>query len=399
MEKEIEYHLLQEAYYGKLPEFEEIEELLETVMEKVKKEPKTCNPNKYPEMKKIEKLFSKVFGFKKSLIYWEAVTKEDAYTVSMNTLVIFANKGKDCIKKTNRGFYDENHSSVLTVYLGIGLILLSKMSARELLACILHEIGHNFDLSGYHLIGYYMNNILYFGLPWMATANKRTFGKINKEKMKYYDNIKKESDKLFNDDKDRNKANQKYLKFMKTCEQSSAKFSLLSLVLNLISAPFVLLFSPITQITTLAGKKGELFADSFATAYGYGTELVSALDRLSNIKKYYNPKSKAMNFLQDLGNFQTEVYISFNDVHGTNIERCIECKKNLQHDLKTNDFSPELKEELEKEIDKIDESMKSLKRLDKNEKITITKLWRKVNATVFRGSPLILQKLFKTNKV
>ena len=72
-------YLIQEAYYGKLPEFEMIEELLTNIIEKVKKDPKKCNPNKYPEMKKIQKLFTKIFGFKKSIIYWEPYNYEDAY--------------------------------------------------------------------------------------------------------------------------------------------------------------------------------------------------------------------------------------------------------------------------------------------------------------------------------
>lgn len=399
MDGDIKEYLFQEAYYGKLPEFEEIESLLEKVMDKVKKDPKKCNPNKYPEMKRMEKLFSKVFGFKKSLIYWEAVTKEDAYTVSMNTLVIFANKGKDCIKKTDRGFYDSEHSSVLTVYLGIGLILLTKLTPRELLACILHEIGHNFDFSGYHLIGYYIDNILSLGMTWAQTRKYRNTEKINDVKMDFHDRVEKESDKLFENQSKRDRANKRYMRFMKQCEKSSASMSIINLIANTITAPFVIALSPIIQISTLAGKKGELFADSFATAYGYGVELANALDKLSNIKKYYNPKSSVMKFLQDLGNFQTEVYISFNDVHGTNIERALECKKKLKIDLKKNDFSPELKEELEKEIENVDNMIKQMKKLSMSERMTITRLWRKVTATVFRGSPAIFHRLFKTNRV
>lgn len=393
-------YLMQEAYYGKLPEFEEIEKLLGIVIEKVRKDPKKSNPNKFNEMKKIQKLFSKVFGFKKSIIYWEPFTYEDAYTYSMNTFIILANKGHDYIKKGDRGFYDSSHTSVLTVYLSVGLILTTKLTANELLACILHEIGHNFDFSLYHMIGYYMNNILSLGESYFMTKKyKGNVDEVNKEKMKINKQIQKEDNKYYDDIKKRTKRNNKIMKMLKHSEKLNSIYSILTLIINTISVPFVLILSPVTQMFTLSGKKGELFADSFATAYGYGTDLIIALEKLGDVKKYYNPKSKTMSVLQDLGKFQTEVYIAFNDVHGSNQERCIECKKKLIQDLKRSDFTPELKEELQNEIDKIDSMYKELKTFSGEEKFKITKLWRKINHFLFRGSPMLLQKLFKTNRV
>lgn len=392
-------YLVQESYYGKLPEFEQIEDLLRSVIEKVKKDPKKSNPNKFPEMKKIQKLFTKVFGFKKSIIYWEPFSNENAYTYSLNTFVILANKGKDYIKKGDRGFYDTSHTSVLTVYLSVGLILTSKLNEKQILACILHEIGHNFDFSGYHLIGYYLQNILTLGLNYIQYSEFEDMDDVNDYKNKINKKIQKTDDEYYNKSKKRQKENKRIIEILKRSEKMNAIFSVVSLIGNMLNAPIFILFSPIIQLTSLGGKKGELFADSFATAYGYGTDLINGLDILSNTKKYYDPKSKVMSFLQDLGNFQTEVYIAFNDIHGSNQERCMECKKKLVQDLKRNDFSPELKEELQKEIDKIDTLYKTLINFSPNEKSKITKIWRKINHFIFRGNPMILQKLFKTNRV
>lgn len=399
MDENWQNYLIQEAYYGKLPEFEMIEELLTSIIEKVKKDPKKCNPNKYPEMKKIQKLFTKIFGFKKSIIYWEPYNYEDAYTYSLNTFIILANKGKDYIKKGDRGFYDTSHTSVLTVYLSVGLILTANLSASQLLACILHEIGHNFDYSGYHLIGYYMQNILTLGQSYIEYSRYTNNDWINDQKDKLNKKIQKKGDKYYNKPKKREKMNDNTRKMIEKSQKINTVTSVLSLLINIVSAPLFLIFSPVTQLVSLGGKKGELFADSFATAYGYGTDLITALNILSDPKKYYNPKSKAMNFLQDLGVFQTEVYIAFNDVHGSNQERCMECKKKLQQDLRKNDFSPELKEELQKEIDRIDQTYNELKNFSTDEKSKVTKIWRKINHFLFRGNPNLLQKLFKTNRV
>ena len=179
----IEGYLMQEAYYGKLPEFEQMEKLFDVVIAKAKKEGQKCNPNKYPEMKKIEKLFCKLFGFKKSIIYWEPYNMANAYTYSINTFLIFANKKEKMIEKQKNGFYDTTHSIVLTVYLSVGLILTENMTPRELIGVILHEIGHNFDLSGYHLINYYLNCILTLGIYASETHDYKNMKTMNDAKM------------------------------------------------------------------------------------------------------------------------------------------------------------------------------------------------------------------------
>ena len=83
--------LLQETYYGKLPEFDKLETLFEKIRKKVLST-KNSNPNKFPEVKEIQKIFCKLFGFKKSIFYWEALDEENAYTFSLNTFIVSAVK-------------------------------------------------------------------------------------------------------------------------------------------------------------------------------------------------------------------------------------------------------------------------------------------------------------------
>ena len=72
-----------EAYYGKLTEFEEIERCFGEIQKKARKEGYNSNPNKYPETKKIEKLFAKVFGLKKAIFYWVPSNVINAYTITV----------------------------------------------------------------------------------------------------------------------------------------------------------------------------------------------------------------------------------------------------------------------------------------------------------------------------
>ena len=76
-----------------------------------------------------------------------------------------------------------------------------------------------------------------------------------------------------------------------------------------------------------------------------------------------------------------------------------EALKKLKNDLKTGDFSPELKEELENEIKRIQEQLDIIVSMPNEERRGITRLWRKINAVIFRHSPNLISKLFKTNKV
>ena len=48
--------LYMEAYYGKLPEFEQIEACFASIIKKARTEKYKSNPNTYPETKKIQKL-------------------------------------------------------------------------------------------------------------------------------------------------------------------------------------------------------------------------------------------------------------------------------------------------------------------------------------------------------
>ena len=95
--------------------------------------------------------------------------------------------------------------------------------------------------------------------------------------------------------------------------------------------PIYALISIPTQLSQLDRKKGEQFADSFATAYGYGPELISALGKRGT---YDNVKvtncGKATVFFRDLNNCLGEIVNCLIQVHGTDQERCKDCIKRIR---------------------------------------------------------------------
>jgi len=384
--------IVNEAYYGKLPEFIEIEKLFESMSNKMKVDPKKCNPNKYPENKKVEKLFCKVFGFKKTYLYWEPFNQANGYTLSLNSLILFSDKKNAIIKRSDTGFYDESGKSILTVYLSNGLILRDGLTPPELTATILHEIGHNFDISKFHLIEYMIDAVKTLG------TSVKEYGKLDIDKVKedYYDKTSDENDYYYNHSTKRdhyNKITDKRLASMYKIN------TWLSGILAIHTINFTIAFSPFLQFARLGSKKSEIFADSFASAYGYSVDLISALKKLDKEKElYYKPKTGFTRFLYDLDNFNTEVFLAFSDCHGMNQERCKDCLKKLNWDLNHNDFPPELKQEL---INKINETKKIYDSfVDKSEydRMPITRAWHIIVKTIF-GGRVGLAKFFPRHQV
>lgn len=384
--------IVNEAYYGKLPEFIEIEKLFESMSNKMKADPKKCNPNKYPENKKVEKLFCKVFGFKKTYLYWEPFNQANGYTLSLNSLILFSDKKNAIIKRSDTGFYDESGKSILTVYLSVGLVIRDNLSSSELVATVLHEIGHNFDVSKFHLIEYMIDAV---GTLGMSVIESKKID-IDKVKENYYDKISYKNDYYYkhsNKREQQNKANDKGLSKMYKIN------TWLSTILIIPNIGFNVVLSPFSQLANLGSKKGEIFADSFASAYGYSVDLISALKKLDKEKElYYKPKTGFTRFLYDLDNFNTEVFLAFSDCHGMNQERCKDCLKKLNWDLNHNDFPPDLKQEL---IDKINETKKIYDSfVDKSEydKMPITRAWHIIVKTIF-GGRVGLAKFFPRHQV
>ena len=377
--------LIEERYYGQLPEFIEMEKNLQGIIDKIKKDPKHCNPNTYKENAKLSSLMKKVFGVKRVIFYWEPYNVENAYTIPCNVLLLIGDSGKHIVKRQDSGFYDDSHKMILTIYLYPGLITMADLTARELLATILHETGHNFDKSGYHMMSLVIDSFLSLGLALLGTLPFKN--KENKIKLDYYNKTKKEDDKLFDDNKKRDKLNKDLLNRYKNYYKRIKWSTILTTPLYIAAIPLFAVLSPFIQLPDLARKNGEIFSDSFATAYGYGEDLIRALEKFDNSDKYYKPKTKLQEFMTDLGKFQSEVYVAFFDCHGTNQERCKHILHKLKKDLKKNDFPPELREELVNEINRITRQHKRLRKFDENERFKLTKVWRKVSHFLFGGIP------------
>lgn len=387
-----------EAYYGKLPEFEEIEQCFASIIKKARAEKYDSNPNKYPETKRIQKLFAKVFGLKKMILYWVPSNVRNAYTVTVHSLLLFG-ESKDYIeKRTDKGFYDTSGRSVFTVYAYTGLLQKDiNMSPQELTAVLLHEFGHNFDYSKYHMISFLIDSLIYPGYAAEVSKNDK-IEDHNKIKEEYLKNTKKEWDKYYKMKSARKKKDAEYKRVMEKALRTGVFSKTLEFISNTVMLPVALVLSLPVQLLSLDKKKGELFADSFATSYGYGSDLIIGLEKLGDLSNIKVDHTKALDVLRDLNNCMNEIFIGLLEIHGTSQERCKETIKKLESDIKASDFPPELEEEIQNELVKVKDRYQELLTVSENGDDKIVKTWRKICSVIFGGAPNIA-KIFKPNRV
>ena len=391
--------LYMEAYYGKLPEFEQIEACFASIIKKARTEKYKSNPNTYPETKKIQKLFAKVFGLKKMIFYWVPSDINNAYTVTLYSMMLFGESEDFIEKRTDRGFYDTSGKSMFTVYAYTGILSKqTNLTAGELTAILLHEFGHNFDYSRYHMISFVLD-LLTNPMLAIYTQTHKNIEDHNEVKEEYYKQTKKQWDPLYKSESKRKKEAEKYKKNLKKALNKGMFTQTVKFLLQTSLFPIYLVMALPIQLTSLDGKKGELFADSFATSYGYGPDLISGLEKLSDLSYVKIDKhSKGLDVMRDLNTAMDEMFIGMYEIHGTNQERCRETIKKLEADIKAGDYPPELKEDLYNELTKVRERYNYMLSLEGSNNNKILSFWRKLCNTIFGGAPNIA-KIFKPNRV
>lgn len=386
-----------EAYFGRLPELEQISRLFEQLIKKVRSVGvDKSNPNKYKETRDIEKLFAKVFGLKKVYFYWMPDPGANAFTLTFYSIMIGGESKKYLEVDAKKGYYDSSHKSTFTVY-GYVDILDGSITGDELTGILLHEFGHNFDYSVYHKVEYIRDAL--YGLT--AKQYGGSIEDLNELKMDYYYQRQHQGDKVYKDQKKRNDTRKRYNKALGIYYNTNTLTEVIrTLYLQLMNFGYVALF-PFTFILTmqdLGAKKGEQFADSFATAYGYGPDMINALNKMSkvppNIKvEKRNPVHRMLKHFNEL---QLEIFNAMTEVHGTHAERCNDCIKKVKSDIVNNDFPPELRDDLYKELKRLEDQYQEYLTCSPEQKNRILVLWRRI-LDKFGGS-FNFAALFKRNQ-
>lgn len=297
--------------------------------------------------KLVEKMFKDIFELKDFKLIWYTSPKSRASTLTRPLTFLGSNYKKD--EKGHR----INNKLFIGIYLNTGLITYSNLNEKELLAIILHEIGHGFYNSVFNLLAV---------IPIKLTYNMK--------KLDLWDTIKSFliASGIF-----------------EVLRLDENMFKVKRFLLNTFTGSFPKLFSWIVSIydlfhniipltkrrvgfkdfITVAPEKefypfkmlflynDEKHSDSFAADYGYGLYLASALQKSyieENTLRSQLYNVPILNWFLDFYDLQSEIISSCLSGYPMDNNRIRSILDRMKRNLKDKELTPDLKKELEAQI-------------------------------------------------
>lgn len=303
---------------------------------------------------KLEEELTKFFKVSEIRIFWNS-GMINAYTLPASSFMIMNRR-------------NNNTTSTTKIHIEVfeELVYYANLNERELLAVLLHEIGHNFYYNPILVASEMLTvvftplNIVLMFIGKAVYKGKAHLDNAIKRHLPFITNIST----LINDIKIQ------FSDFLKPFKMAEL---LMKFVTYGVPDPIGRFFGSIGQYGNERG------ADSFCTKYGYGPEQASALKKLELSKGTIGGKMRSdMGTLGDLMNDFSSLSLDLIamfifDEHPNNNQRASSMLKKLERDLANNDYPPELKKDLENEIRRMRSVYETLN--DNESNIEIKKAW------------------------
>ena len=348
--------LLNEAYFGKDDKLLEIEDIFRELQQSYHADRKDDITYFAPKIKRIEEILQEKFNIKYVFLnYLSLVGSHTLFLASLNTL--FHINSNYILTDKELRFKNEFPFILISMDLPN---LLQTLEPSEILAILLHEVGHNFKINSITRVGIEIAQLIIFNililvqfLPFIIST---TVGKISF--------LSKPIDLLLT-----------YISrlFKIICEGIDKKFpqflyifssisKILSTILTIARVPQQMFskFSNLFQImySSLIGGSitHEQYSDNFATSLGYGTSLISALEKMTTKATPIYIKNKEDENL----NLIVSTYIDFlisaitGMSHPNNANRLKDQIKYLSNELDKNNVDSKKKSEILNEISKLE---------------------------------------------
>lgn len=421
--------VIQEVYFGKTKELLQIESLIGEVREKYginsidKKDGLLKNyvykgkrkfSNSSPEMLKINRLFEKAFGFESFFLMIIHMGIANAFTAPVSAC-LDSPEDTHKIEASIKGFKKTGKDKTF-VCIFDGLFFNPELTNAEILGVILHEIGHNFQTAispvcrGFSYIDRLMRIIC---IP-IEIGNILTSDDSTGRKVGNMVSIGMMIPMIFNNI--REKLVDKYKDTLKNNNELIVAINDTNLVVSSITGPMGVIkdikriveilargiISPLIFFKILAKKigdiaisgldeRGEIVADRFATAYGYGAECQSALYKARK-QGYGMPSQKIirdipiLNAYYDLVMLPYQILGNIIDCHPADIYRSKDSLDYIEKEIQNEDLDPKLKAEMQQQTNKLKKNIKDL--TDVTEKgFYFTNAWSAIMLTLFNGDP------------
>lgn len=322
--------------------------------------------NADPLMREISSTISDIFGFYTFQLTVEQDMQKNACTISLSSLVDKWNY-KKCVIKNNQGirFTPAAKVNVMAIITS-ALLLDSNFTDREIVAILLHEIGHNFSDSINNTLGIFSNFKKILMIPSLFSASGPLLLNILRKPSVDFDNYMKKNMphvvsafgalSLF-------LAGYQYISFTSMRALRSVPVVAVSSTINLanniinkiVTQPMEFIVQKVFKSFT---KQDEYTSDSFVAMYGYGPDLASGLLKLESSNPtivddiFKSTKIGALYFAFVVESVDF-IFGSIMSSHPATGKRIFNILDTLEKEYNKDYIDPKLKKETKKEIDEI----------------------------------------------
>ena len=355
--------VLNEAYFGKTKGVLKIEKALGALRRKYMGQYFSKDINLDPGIDDVCRAIEDAFGF--GLVQFEVCIEAgiNAFTMPIGTSVDARGSKYMEVDTTNGYRYNKQANFAALLYITSGLFLNEAFTDGEITAIMLHEIGHNFTTSAIDYNGNLnvLNNVLVglytFGVYTVASTNvvKRASINLNNYMAKTFRRLAEVYNSFKSVIGTWSYIIAEYLKFGEFVNGITMPFSTMvtTIASNVWSITMRYALFPTRFLT---GYDDERFADSFATMYGYGPEMQTALEKLHDRKysvyamdKFISESPLIANYI-DLFKLPVLFIIYAFDEHPELPARMKNACTQIEYDLKNHHFGPGMKARIKHDL-------------------------------------------------
>ena len=360
----MEYYIqLNELYIGKDPILP-LQNQFTIIRNKIKGKSFSTFINVDKEILKFNRMVEKLFGFSSFALNISPDQTINAYTWGATVF-----KSKEELKRminslkasATTGFYHDSSSGLVTgiCTLNMGLINNDNFTDEEVIACILHEIGHNFfqavtDKDCVYSLTFKIIKIL-------SEVNKKINNNIINTKDINYNIIKQDIDNIVKSFDLMGQLNNLFSKVKnRLFTIPHAISNTAKNVMKYVSSKFFRESMEDNMRRTRYSYTNEKFADSFAVMYGYGIELHSFLQKISayymkelNIKESRNSVIIAYKVFDYMLKDAILYMMNLMDEHPKNLARIKVSIEYVKRELAKEGLDPKVKLELMNQVNEM----------------------------------------------
>lgn len=340
--------------------------------------------NTDPELQKFNRMCEKFFGFKRFALVIEPKMEKNAYTFPLSGRIDVPVDTKKYLIKTKNGFkYNDEVNYSCMVFMNSSFVVDSKFTDREVFAIFLHEVGHNFQQNFNPASTF--NGALYKILNLITLPYEMIYGIMNPLGQHAQavvgsvdalnNHVIKKADKMKKENKELVEAFYVAKNIMSICISIMFNYMVLiskalfftgpiSSILNILFNKIIsTIKNPLKIILSALGYKGEKLSDEFATIYGYGPDLASALEKTDYegstglIVEDIFSNIPILNNMYDLFFLPIRFLFDPFEAHPETVSRAKNQLRMLEKELTKNGIDPRMKKEIQSNIDELNKTI------------------------------------------